>query len=105
MWLMALVALVASSEKLNQRVGADFEVEVTAMRNPPRPEDGDRWGDAKVNGAAVMFLDTRVIPPAKDVDGGSNRHVYRFKAVKKGKATITIENKGKDPHVVVVTVE
>jgi len=89
---------------MEKRAGEEFVVEVTSMRNPPSPEFGNEWGEARVTGGSVVYLGTSIIAPPPDDDGGYHRHLYRFSAEHPGTSVITIPRRGKAPYTVSVDV-
>jgi hypothetical protein len=76
-------------EKVNVRVGTTFEVELQSPRNPGYKFE---WLPAKIDHVGVDALGKTMPPPPKDVDGGSYRHLYRFRAKRAGTFIITIAN-------------
>ncbi len=97
--------LQASNGKHVDVVLGAFDVELTSPRSNGM---GFEWDVAVIGGAAVESRGKKIAEPSGDIDGGRFLHVYRFDAVAKGDAKITITAKNGDrlppPFVLDVTV-
>jgi hypothetical protein len=73
-------------------VGDRMRIELPdSPRNPADPDDAYAWGDARIDGDAVVLVGKTTRTPPPDVDGGHVTSVYDLRTVEPGTAKLTID--------------
>lgn len=79
-------------------VGDRVVVELPGPSRGVGPDYGFEWGEPKLTGDAVRYVNRETRPPPPDKDGGHDTHVFELRAARSGRSTLTIpvKTKGKE---------